>query len=320
VSVRRRGNGLTADSYVLLLDVDPRVSDALLAALATAGVAAYSMPAQGRAAPPVPPVPPARPREAVHVDSTRRPDARRVLEDTLPDLTTGLPSIAEEDSFAALVAGFDAEPTSRDWPSAEDISPPPTPPSTSPLAPPSTLPPTPPPTPPDQSSGPPQRRRTDQPPASGSARTAPVTPSVPADERAAPLDENTRADAAAAASDPDTSTADKPSLEKPDRSPSAGSGSGAPGGQDVTNLEPDEGFVPPPIEPMPPAHPVTKWGLVALGLGVVLLIFPTLLGLRHTTAVDVAGVLSILGGVGLLVSRLSNGSGDDDGPDDGAVV
>jgi hypothetical protein len=32
-------------------------------------------------------------------------------------------------------------------------------------------------------------------------------------------------------------------------------------------------------------------------------------------------VLSILGGVGLLVSRLSNGSPDDyDGPDNGAVV
>jgi DMSO reductase anchor subunit len=71
---------------------------------------------------------------------------------------------------------------------------------------------------------------------------------------------------------------------------------------------------------MPPSHPVTKWGLVALGLGVVLLIFPTLLGLRHTTAVDVVGVLSILGSVGLLVSRLSSDSGDDDGPDDGAVV
>ncbi|MDQ1647954.1 MAG: hypothetical protein QOG60_11, partial [Frankiaceae bacterium] len=157
---------------------------------------------------------------------------------------------------------------------------------------------------------------TDQPPASGSARTAPVTPSVPADEQAAPVDENTRPEAADEAPDP----ADKPSLEKPNQAPSGVSGSGAPGGQDVTDLEPDEGFVPPPIEPMPPSHPVTKWGLVALGLGVVLLIFPTLLGLRHTTAVDVVGVLSILGSVGLLVSRLSSDSGDDDGPDDGAVV
>lgn len=303
MSVRRRSNGLTADSYVLLLDVDPRVSDALLAALATAGVAAYTTPAPGRAAPSPPPtlqVPPARPQEAVHVDSTRRPVARRVLQDTMPDLTTGLPSVAEEDSFAALVAGFDAEPASRDWPSAEDVD------TSSPPA------------PPDGTAEPPQRRRTDLPPADSSARTIRGTPSGPADTSTGRPVENVRPDAPEPATDSDA----KPSLEKASRSPSDGTaGTGTGDGQDVTNLEPDEGFVPPPIEPMPPAHPVTKWGLVALGLGVVLLIFPTLLGLRHTTAVDIVGVLSILGGVGLLVSRLSDGPSDDyDGPDDGAVV
>jgi uncharacterized membrane protein HdeD (DUF308 family) len=66
---------------------------------------------------------------------------------------------------------------------------------------------------------------------------------------------------------------------------------------------------------------VTKWGLVALGLGLLLLIFPTLVGLEHTTAVDLVGVLCIIGAVGLLVSRLSSRSTDDyEGPDDGAVV
>ncbi len=298
MSVRRRGNGLTADSYVLLLDVDPRLSDALLAALATAGVAAYTTPAPQRPAVPAPARPSARPLEAVHVDSTRRPDARRVLEETMPDLTTGLPSIAEEDIFAALVAGFDTEPTTHDWPSSEDldVSPPPVPPA--------------------EGSGRPQRRRTDGP----TGERSPTSPDA-AGPRPGAADSTDSTGTAPAGAGPGERSGDdappKPSLQKPTRTP-AGNASG---GQDVTNLEPDdEGYVPPPIEPMPPAHPVTKWGLVALGLGVVLLIFPTLLGLRHTTAVDAAAVLSILGGVGLLVSRLSSGSPDDDGPDDGAVV
>src|SRR3954452_3433515 len=72
---------------------------------------------------------------------------------------------------------------------------------------------------------------------------------------------------------------------------------------------------------MPPAHPVTKGRGVALLLGLALLVAPTLLGLEHTTPVNLLGVLSILGGVGLLVSRLSERSSDDyEGPDDGAVV
>jgi hypothetical protein len=94
----------------------------------------------------------------------------------------------------------------------------------------------------------------------------------------------------------------------------------AAGADDASDLD-DEGYTPPKLGAMPPAHPVTKWGLVALGLGLVLLIFPMVLGLEHSTGVDVVGVLAILGGVGLLVSRLSDRSTDEyDGPDDGAVV
>src|SRR3712207_8425769 len=52
---------------------------------------------------------PTRPMEVVHVDSTRRPDARRVLEVTMPDMTVGLPSVEEEDQFAALIAAWRSE-------------------------------------------------------------------------------------------------------------------------------------------------------------------------------------------------------------------
>ena len=53
----------------------------------------------------------------------------------------------------------------------------------------------------------------------------------------------------------------------------------------------EDHYVPPPVPPMPPAHPVTKWGIVALLLGMVLLVAPTLLGLEHTTPVNLVGVL-----------------------------
>ena len=68
----------------------------------------------------------------MHVDSTRRPDARRVLETTMPDVTVGLPSVEEEDAFAALIAGWDDEPEEHTWPAAEDVAPtrrPPAPPA-----------------------------------------------------------------------------------------------------------------------------------------------------------------------------------------------
>ena len=106
-----------------------------------------------------------------------------------------------------------------------------------------------------------------------------------------------------------------PSPPAPTRRPAAA-------GQDEAEADdPTDHYVPPQLPPLPPSHPVTKYGLVALGLGLVLLLFPMLLGLEHTTAVDVAGVLCIVGAVGLLVSRLSGRSTDDyEGPDDGAVV
>jgi hypothetical protein len=302
VSVRRRGNGLTAASYVLLLDIDPRLAERLLVSLATAGIAAYTTPATGRLGPLLESHPPSRPLEAVHVDSTCRPAARRVLETTMPDVTAGLPSVEEEDLFAALVAGWDEEPLTRDWPSLEDLGDPgdgaATPPA--PTA--------------EPSDSPPRRRRTD--------------PS------AAPLaeDETTRE-----AGDESSPGQAGPTLEKAPRSPDDAAGTGradgtdqpgeagqaAPG--DAADLDeqddPTDHYVPPALPPLPPSHPVTKWGLVALGLGLLLLIFPTLLGLEHTTGVDFVGVLCILGAVGLLVSRLSTRStGEYEGPDDGAVV
>lgn len=304
MSVRRRGNGLTAESYVLLLDVDPRLADALLAALAKAGVAAYTTPTTGRSGAFLEAHPPTRPLEAVHVDSTRRPDARRVLEATMPDATAGLPSVEEEDQFAALIAGWDDEPEGHPWPDAEDVPPPRRAPTL-----------------PTDLSGPPRRRRTDvQPEPVQQDPTQPEDAGPPADQtRSTPLERK-----------PDLPPSDSGQIE-PTADAGAETGRGEPAqdqadegdeGDDATDqYDPSDHYVPPHLPPLPPSHPVTKYGLVALGLGLVLLIFPMLLGLEHTTAVDFAGVLCILGAVGLLVSRLSGRSTDDyEGPDDGAVV
>lgn len=298
MSVRRRGNGLTAESYVLLLDVDPRLADALLAALATAGVAAYTTPTTGRIGPFLEMHPPTRPLEAVHVDSTRRPDARRVLEATMPDVTVGLPSVEEEDEFAALIAGWDDEPTERPWPEAEDLGSPPQQPSG----------------PVDLDGGPPRRRRTDVQP-DGSR------PDATASSDASPAASGAEAPPAAPASSPTPLAKRQPAKRNAEGAGDSDTGNVADDPDTDEDDDLEEHYRPPHLAELPPSHPVTKWGLVALGLGLVLLIFPMLLGLEHTTAVDVAGVLCVLGAVGLLVSRLSGRSTDEyEGPDDGAVV
>jgi hypothetical protein len=308
MSVRRRGNGLTAESYVLLIDVDPGLAEQLLAALASAGIAAYMTPSDGSAARSAPRLElhlPTRPLDAVHVDSTRRPAARRVLEATVPDLTAGLPTVEEEDQFAALIAAWNDEPETHDWPAAEDLEH--SPEQDAPDAPPA---------------GPPRRRRTDLPAPDPDTASGPTKSG---DTASGATDDPTK-DAAAPESDAPRSEADagatnRPSLDKPappdtPTTPADDGAFAAPSGPTA-----DEHYVPPPLPPLPPSHPVTKWGLVALGLGLLLLIFPTLLGLEHSTGVDFVGVFCIIGAVGLLVSRLSNRSTDEyEGPDDGAVV
>lgn len=126
--VRGRDNGLPASSYVPLVEVDPRVADAVLAVLATAGVAAYAAPSTGSAGAYLEVRLPARPVDRVYVDAARRAQARAVLDAELPELAATLPS-REDEAFAALVAAYDEEPAQACWPTEEDLPdrrPPPT--------------------------------------------------------------------------------------------------------------------------------------------------------------------------------------------------
>ncbi|MCY7365062.1 MAG: hypothetical protein LH469_07110, partial [Frankiaceae bacterium] len=93
----RRGNGLQSADWGALVDLDPRLSEALLASLASAGVAAYVEPALGsntftRAA-----TLPDRPLDRLWVDPSRADSARAVVGAEVADLTTLL---AEQDPGA----------------------------------------------------------------------------------------------------------------------------------------------------------------------------------------------------------------------------
>jgi len=97
---------------------------------------------------------------------------------------------------------------------------------------------------------------------------------------------------------------------------------GAPGAgpRDVSDPDLDDHYEPPPPPPTPMPSPPTRWALVSMGLGLLLLVAPTLVALRASDLVHVAGVLMICAGVGILVARMRHEDEDNDDPDDGAVV
>lgn len=82
-----------------------------------------------------------------------------------------------------------------------------------------------------------------------------------------------------------------------------------------------EHFVPPPPLPLPRLDPMTRLGWAAVVGGPVLLVLVVLFGSSLPGWVPLLGVLTLVGGFGLLVSRLRPSSADDDSDHhDGAVV
>ena len=115
----RRSNGLDAADWRAIEDLDPRVSEAVLDALAIRGIAGYVQPAMD-----VDPITrsatvPNRPTDRLYVDRSRVAAARELVR----QLLAPGPARDLDVTFAGIVAGFDrpVDPTAADWPAAENV-------------------------------------------------------------------------------------------------------------------------------------------------------------------------------------------------------
>ncbi|MCZ2819902.1 hypothetical protein O2V63_06135 [Modestobacter sp. VKM Ac-2977] len=79
----------------------------------------------------------------------------------------------------------------------------------------------------------------------------------------------------------------------------------------------DDHYEPPPPPPLPVLAPASLYALLLIGLGAVLLVAPTRVGLSLDLGL-VLGVAAVVGGVSVLVSRMRDRDSDDG--DNGAVV
>ena len=341
-----RGNGLRANAYAVLMEVDEITGARMLDALAERRIAAYVVPAAG---PDAAPLSGHQGRFILHVDAAQRVPARIVLAGLTPALAAEAGADAGEPAgdpagaapaqhasidamFAQLVAGFHEAPASRTWPDAEDLpaddvpaegqtgaadpSPPATPDRPSPTA--LTKPVSPsadPALPPrswDPSADPDRRRHPDDRPGAASRSVLPAsfsktpTPETPTPKAPTPQDGTSRRRVVADRMSP----------------PPAG----PPGADDIDDFDgvddyDESHYVPPHLPKLKPAAAATRWAFAAMALGLALLLVPTLLTLDHTTSTDILGVACVLGATACLLTRLRPDSTNaPDDPDDGAVV
>jgi len=354
----RRGNGLPAAEWGALVDLDPRLSEALLSSLAAEGVAAFVEPAAGvdtvsRAA-----SLPKRPLDRLWVDPARAEQARVVVTAEVADLS----ALLAEDEPGATAHGL-VRPVPRTA-ATRVLAPPqlPDPPRRDGAPPtsgaPAELPldddeafrqiiagfstevaPQVPPwpvaedlpgaaraRPAPEPGAPPYRRRTDPPrPDEGPAGTAPPgSPAPGVQPRDAPPP---------GVQSPRTQ---RPGTARPGvRSPGAQTPDDRGGGAQTSNRPPAEGlpgwveperieddghFVPPPPPAVPRVRPRTVGAVVMLVLGLVLLFAPDLVGQVADTGILLLGIVLTAGGAGLLVWWVRDAPGNDSGPDHGAVV
>lgn len=132
---RSRGNGLVARAYVALVECDPRLADALLTALAQAGIAAYVAPSPGQVGGYLDVRLPGRPVDRVYVDASRRALAEQVMATELPhgagigapdpQRPDPAPEVDFDAEFAQIVAAFGDGPTAPDNPPAPPPAQPP---------------------------------------------------------------------------------------------------------------------------------------------------------------------------------------------------
>ena len=100
-----RGNGLTADTWVAICDVDPQLAASVLAALRDASVPAYVAPSTGSVGHYLEVRLPQTPTDRLWVDAARRTEAEQIVSAVLPELRTAL----DDDHWAELVKSLESD-------------------------------------------------------------------------------------------------------------------------------------------------------------------------------------------------------------------
>ena len=296
----RRGNGLPCNDWGALVDVDPRLSDALLASLAAAEVPAYVEPAQGshtltRAA-----TLPDRPLDRLWVDPGRADAARAVIGTEVAQLTALL---AEQDPGATAHGLVQPVPRTA---ARRVLTPPslparPQPPAQSPDQPPAE-----PPVEPARLDDDEEFRRIVE----GFSREhdSPVPP-WPVIEDVEPP-----------ARRPFPRRPERPGAAEPTRRRTDPPDEELPGWVEPEVVEDEGHYEPPPPPPVPRLAPRKLAAAAAVLVGVLLMFAPKLLLQDRTAFVGLLGVLLTAGGAAALVYLMRDAPPTDSGPDDGAVV
>ena len=319
----RRSNGLPAADWGALVDLDPRLSEALLASLEAAGVAAYVEPAGGQDALSRAAQHPARPLDRLWVDPIRADAARQVVTAEVADLTTLL---AEADPGATAHGFVQAVPRTA---AARVLTPPalPDPPSPPPPAVPTAAPPTsslptastdasadgPPQPTPDATGDPDEVWRQI---VEGYHREAegPVPP-WPVSEDVDPPGRkrfSSRPERSGEVADDAT-----PARRRRD---DAEAESALPDWVEPAALEDEGHYVPPPPPPVPRLAPRKLAAAATLLVGFLLMFVPGLLLQPRTGGVAILGMLLTVAGAGALIYLMRDTPPTDSGPEDGAVV
>lgn len=126
----RRDNGLVAQEYAVVGDVDPRIGEHLLDVLAAGGIAAYLQPATDLHPVTRTTTLPARPTDRLFADREHLTTARDYLSQLTatpaepdPAADGDAPNLDEEAAWASIIAGYhvSVDPTAVPWPEAEDV-------------------------------------------------------------------------------------------------------------------------------------------------------------------------------------------------------
>lgn len=286
----RRSNGLPSADWGALVDLDPRLSEALLSRLAQAGVAAFVEPALDSNTFTRASGVPDRPLDRLWVDPSRADTAREVVGSEVADLT----ALLAEEEPGATAHGF-VQPVPRT--AARRVLPPPPLPAR----------PTPPAAPPPATDSDEEFRRIVEGFRSESSSPVPPWPVVedvePPGRRILP-------------SRPERSDDAPRSRRRADPQPDEG----LPDWVEPDAIEDDGHYVPPPPPPVPRLAPQKLLSAAAVVVGVLLMFAPKLLLQDRTDFVLLMGVLLTAGGAAALIWLMRDAPPTDSGPDDGAVV